>query len=70
MIVEIIMKLISMVNISSVTSVQVLAWAKRVKALRTQTAMLDSLKETKDFDAIGSQNTPKVKQNIPKEPRY
>ena len=57
-----------MVNPGSVPNEQVLAWARRVKAKRTQTKMLDSLKQTQDFDAIGSQKTgPKVKQTTPKK---
>ena len=51
------MELIPVVETSSVTSEQALAWLRRVEAQRTQTTMLDSLKETKDFDAIRSQKT-------------
>ena len=52
-----------MVDTSSVMTAQVLVWARKVEALRTQTTILDRLKETQGFDAIRSQNTgPKVKQ--------
>ena len=44
-----------MVEISSVSSAEVLAWARRVEIQRTQTAMLDRLQESKDFDGIRSQ---------------
>ena len=37
-----------------VTSEQVLAWARQGEAQRTQTIIIDSLRETKDFDAIKS----------------
>ena len=43
-----------MVNTSSVTSKQVLTWARRVEANRTQTTMLDGFKEAKDFNEIRS----------------
>ena len=45
----------SIVDTSSVTSVQVLAWARRVEAQRAQTTLLDIIKETRDFNAIMSQ---------------
>ena len=51
----IIRELTIMVDTSLVTSAQILAWGIRVESHRTQCAMLDSLKETKDFDVIGSQ---------------
>ena len=53
---------------SIVTRKQVLAWSRRI-AQRVQTAMLDSLKETKDIDAIRLQKTgTKAKQTAPKKP--
>ena len=57
MMVEIIFELTSMLDTSSVTSKQVFAWTRRVEAQRMQAAMPDSLKETKDFDAIRLQKT-------------
>ena len=44
MMVEIIRELTSVVDTSSVTSAQVLAWARIVEAQMTQTALLKSLK--------------------------
>ena len=34
-----------------------MTWARRVEARRTQTTLLDSLKETKEFDTIKPQKT-------------
>ena len=51
-----------MLEFSLVTGAQILAWARKVEAKKTQTTMLDSLEETNDFNAIKSQKTgPKVK---------
>ena len=55
MMVEIIWEITSVVETSLVTSVQVLALARRVEAQMIQTTMLDSLKEPRDFDAIRSE---------------
>ena len=52
MVEEITWELTSVVDSSSVTGEQLLTWAKRLEIQRTQTAMLECLKETKDVDAI------------------
>ena len=54
MLTEIIHELTTVRDTSMITSDQVLAWAMQVKAWWSQTAVLDSLKETKDFDTIKS----------------
>ena len=60
-----------MVDNSSVTRQQVLTWTRRVEAQRSKTAMLDSLKETKDFDAIWSQkNGSKQERLCQKKSKY
>ena len=40
----------------NITSEQVLAWARRVKAQKAQSAILENSKETKDFDKILTRN--------------
>ena len=52
MLVEIIKELIKTEESKDVTSEQVLAWAKRVEAQKAQSAIINSLKETKDFNRI------------------
>ena len=42
-----------------VTNEQVLVWARRVAAQKVQSAILESLNETKDFDKIFTRNTVK-----------
>ena len=54
MIIEIIHELRTISDTSSVTSKQVLTWIERVEVQRTQTAMLESLKDNREFDMIQS----------------
>ena len=55
MITEILRKLTALSNTTSVTNRQFLAWARRVVAQRSQTAMLESLRGNKEFDSVQSQ---------------
>ena len=50
--VETIRELTSVVDTRSVYSAHVLTWATIVEAQKSHTVMLDSIKETKGFDAI------------------
>ena len=52
MVTEIIRELTAINDANTVMSNEVLTWAKWVEAQRSQTAMLNSLKENRDFDAI------------------
>ena len=52
MIAEIIRELTKAKESTPVTSEQVLVWAKRVKAQRTQSAIITNLSKTKKFDKI------------------
>ena len=54
MLIEIMHKLIVIKDTSELTSKQVLAWARYDEAKRTQTTILDSLSETKDFNGMTS----------------
>ena len=49
---EIIRELTKAKESVDITSEQVLGWAKRVKAQREQSAIMDSLTRTKEFDKI------------------
>ena len=52
MIVTIICKVPS--DTGRITSKSVLAWVRRLETQRAQTAMLDSLKESREFDVYGN----------------
>ena len=52
MLTEIIRELTKAEESADITSEQVLGWAKRVEAQRAQSAIMDSLTETKEFDKI------------------
>ena len=52
MLAEIIWQLTKAEENKIMTSEQVLAWSKRVEAQRAQSAIINSLSETKDFDRI------------------
>ena len=52
MLAEIIRELIKAKESANITNEQVLGWAKRVEAQRAQSAITDSLIETKEFDKI------------------
>ena len=54
MIVEIIRELMVINDINTITSYEVFSCTKRIKVLRSQTAMLASLKETEDFDGMNT----------------
>ena len=61
------MEFASMMDTSSLTSEEVLAWARQLEAHRIQTAMLYSLKEAKAFDAGRVENMgPKQSRNTRK----
>ena len=59
--IKIIRELTKIEDNENITSEQVLAWAKRVEAQKTQSAILEQLKETKDFDRIFTSNKHKAK---------
>ena len=68
MMMKIISEITSMLDTTSLTTEQVLAWEKRVEAQTIQTTILESLKERKDFDTIRSQKPgPKAKQTTTEE---
>ena len=52
-----------------ITGKQVLTWTKRVEVMRLQTVMLGSLKEKRDFNAIGSNIRGKPKMIKTKQSR-
>ena len=68
MMTEIILKLTSIQDTSSVTKIKVSAWVSIVETHRCQTTILDSYKETKVSDTCRSLNTgPKIKQHTPEK---
>ena len=50
--IEIIRELTKTEDIESIPSEQVLEWARRVETKRAESAILENLKEMKDFDRI------------------
>ena len=52
MMTKVIRELTAMKTTSEITSEQVLCWAKRIEAQRVQKAMLETKKESKDFDTV------------------
>ena len=55
MITEIIKELITIEKTNEITSKQVLGWTRRVEAQRVQKAVPEATKESKDFDAVKTQ---------------
>ena len=51
-----------------VTSMYVVAWARQVESQRLQTAIMDSLRETMDFDAIRSEWVKQETKPVAKAP--
>ena len=67
MIVEKIKELTQMEENANVTIDQVLTWARRVKPQKTQSALLNILNETKDFDKISTRK--RVQRQIEVQPQ-
>ena len=68
---EIIRQLAKAEENADITSEQVLGWEKRVEAQRTQSAIMDSLTETKEFDKVkiekgGLRYNGKICKHMPK----
>ena len=55
---KIIRQLTKIEDNENITSENILVWAMRVKAQKTQAVILENLKETKDFVRIFTRNKP------------